>query len=240
MNGEQLINDIMRDTGKIQTLTTDTNYRAMALRWANRVKNYIGSRHPKWTWLEVNGNFDTVDNRMSYDIPSGVGTAPAMNKSGHKVISLRQKDSPAKLTYIHQSIFDALEPDPTQTTGNPTIYTFNANSLRLWPVPDAVYTMYLRYAKYMPDDFADNGTEHADLPKQWEWVVLAGMRELAFRYEPEWGDYKAEHIIFEDGVSKMIDDNNLTLDSDDVSKGHGENDTELIEPYRINLVDLGI
>ena len=211
--GDAFINEILYDVGKIQTVSTDTNFRVLALAWLNRTLSDIQSRQPHWRFLETSATFPTVASQMSYDLPTDI--------DGYKIFDLRQKDSDVKLTYIDQRRFDELEPDPTTSTGNPYVYTIFADSLRLWSVPSSIITMYIRYMKNI-DKLTDSGASDTDIPERFEQVVLDGAKIHAYRYEEGWGDVNSQVALYEAGIQKMITDNSHTNDDDGVSERHGD------------------
>ena len=204
----------------------------MALDWLNRTARKIAGSDPHWRFLEKTATFSTVASQMSYDLPSDI------DLSGNKIISLKQNESPTKLIYIDQRSFDSLEPDPTTSSGYPYWYTTYGKYLRLYPVPDSAITIYMRYIKTI-DNFADNSTEHADLPDKWQDVVLDGMKIHAFRYEPEWGNADNQMVVFEAGLKKMRDDNKITIDDDQVSWSHPFAPRQMQEAYHIDRTSVG-
>lgn len=210
MNGSSLINSLMYDVGKIQVKTTDTNYRLMALEWCKRVVKDIQSRQPHWDWLERTDTFSTTIDQLTYSLPDDI--------DGYRILSLKQTTSPTKLTFINQREFDYLEPKPTDSSGNPYIYTVWGNGIRLYPIPDAEITMIMRYLKNTtaPDD----GTTALDIPDKYEDIVLDGMKVPAFSYEPEWGNPVSQKVIYNSGIQRMIRDNSITIDNDGISKPH--------------------
>jgi hypothetical protein len=224
MTGQGFINSFMQDVGRIQVLTTDTNLRSLALDWLNRVIRYISGRSEHWTWLEKSATFSTVANQMTYDYPSDI------DLSGRKVFTIRQKDSPAKLIFINQRYLDELVPEPDTVTGNPLYYTMFASGIRLYPIPDAVYTMYIRYIKLITA-FSDSAASTSDIPAKWDDVVLDGMKMHGFRVFPEWGDANSQKNIFEAGIQTMIRDNDIELDNDYQSDSHSIPSPRLTEMY---------
>ena len=231
MNGQSIINSIMYKTGKIQVLTTDTNYRTMVLDWLNDVKDDISSRHPHWNWLEKTATFYTVADQMSYDRPGD------MDLSGIKIVSLKQTESPTKLFYVNQGRFDELQPKPTDSSGNPYLYTVYSDAIRLWPVPNDAIQMTLRYMKINADDFTD-GTDTSDIPEQYKKVILDGVLIDAFNYEPQWGNSDKARMAYEDGILRMMRDNDTALDDSSVSERHPSEPDYLATPH-FDRTDVG-
>ena len=214
MNGAGLVDAVMLDIGKIQTLTTDTNLRVIILNWVNRVCKDIYSRSPHWVWGEKTATFDTVADQLSYDLPSDI------DLSGRKVFDVRQKSTPVKLTYVDQRLFDTLEPDPTSASGFPTIYTLFAESIRLWPTPSEAIEMHIRYVINKPTAYTDAADSTSEIPTKYEETVLSGVRALAFKMFPSWGKSNQETQLFELKMQQMESDNKSELDNDNVSRRH--------------------
>jgi len=215
VDGKSYVDNLFYDIGKYQVLTADTALRVIALSWANRVIKDISGRHRHWTWLEKTSTFATVASQMTYDLPTDVDT------SGRKILSLKQYTTPTKLTYVNQRRLDELEPDPTTNEADPYLYTYWATAIRLYPVPSQAITMYLRYIKTI-SALTDSALSTTDIPAKWDDVVIDGMKKFAFSMFPEWGDTGKQFAIFENGIDKMIRDNNEELDAEATSETHGD------------------
>lgn len=209
-SGSAFIDQLMESVGKIQTKTTDTNYRIIATNWFNQVIRDISSREKRWKWLEKTSTFPTVESQLSYDLPSDI--------DGYNIFSLKQTETPITLKYIDQRRFDQLEPDPTETEADPEFYTVYASSLRLFPTPSQEITMTLRYLK-TATALADDD-ETLDIPEKWDSVLLDGAKVHAFNYEPEWGSPKTQIQLYEAGIARMLQDNSNIQDDDGVSETH--------------------
>lgn len=232
MNGQGIINSVMYDLMKIQTVSTDTNLRAMILDWLNRTIRNIAARHEQWTWLETSATFTTVANQLTYDLPSDC------DLSGRKIITLRQLETPQKLIYVNQQRMDEIEADPTDTTGNPELYTIFGAYIRLWPTPDAVYTIYERYIKTITA-YTDAADSTSDIPAKYEDVIVSGVLAHAYKIFKNAGDANAERLLFEAGVERMIQDNNSELDSDGTSYAHSLTPYQFRPPFPYNESGVG-
>ncbi len=231
MNGNTFIDEVMYSVGKIQTVSTDTNFRILATSWLNRVIKDIQTRQPRWRWLEKTATFPTVVNQMSYDLPSD------LQGGGDKIYDIRQKDSPVKLRYIDQGTLDLLEPDPGDSSGDPFHYTVFSDSLRLWPVPSSVMTMYIRYLKNITA-LADTATAN-EIPSQYDNVVIDGALVHAYRYEEGWGNPQTQIQLYEAGVARMIRDNAQVVGDDGVTLAHPYKRSTLKEPYTYDNTSVG-
>jgi len=212
MTGKSFIDNLFYDLNRYSLLTTDTNLRVISLAWANRVIKDISGRNQHWVWLEKTSTFPTVAAQMTYDLPTDI--------DGNKILSLKQETTPAKLIYINQRRLDELEADPTTSSGNPLYYTLWAGDVRLWPVPSAAITMYLRYLKVITE-LSDSASSTTDIPTKWDEVVLDGMKVHAFRMFPSWGDSLRQKAVYENGIILMKRDNDALIDEDGISEPHG-------------------
>jgi hypothetical protein len=231
MDGKTFIDNLFYDLGRYSLLTTDTTLRTVALSWANRVIKDISGRKT-WTFLEVTSTFPTIASTMTYDLPADC------DLSGRKVISLRQKESPQKLFYISQRFLDEVEPEPDTVTGNPLYYTIFAQQIRLYPVPNDAYTMYMRYIKTITA-LTDSALSTTEIPAKFDEVVLDGMKVHAFRMFPKWGDSNTAKALFEQGILKMISDDDAEIDASNVSGSHIIGANNLIPPYHADLTKVG-
>jgi len=232
MDGKSYIDNLFYDIGRYTLLTTDTNLRIIALAWANRVIKDISSRKPHWVWLEKTSSFPTVIDQVSYDLPTDI------DLSGRKVVSVRQTSTPAKLVYVSQHRMDELEADPTVSSGNPLFYTLWSSYIRLFPMPSAVITMYMRYIKTITP-LTDSAVSTTDIPDKFSEVVLDGMKVHAFRMFPKWGDSNAQKVIYEQGILRMIEDDNAEIDADNISGAHIPGNDGLIPPYHFDNTNVG-
>lgn len=232
MNGEEHINACLYDVGKIQTVSTDTNLRTIALNWLNRVIRHIASRDKQWTWLEKAVSFNTVEDVMSYSPMTD------LDLSGRKILSIRQKETPKKLIYIDQQYFDELEPKPDSRTGNPEFYTLWGQTIKLWPVPADVYTMYVRYIKTITA-FTDATASTSDIPEKFDDVIQDGMKIHAFRMFPKWGNSANQVLVFESGIRNMKIDNTEILDDDGYQYAHTIGKRELREAFPFDESSVG-
>ena len=213
MNGKDLIDSLMYDLDKFQNLTTDTDYRTMALDWINRIIDDIAAKQDQfhWRFLEATKTFSTVADQMSYDLPDDI--------DGYKILSLRDKTNDRKYTFIDQDDLDKNVPDPSESTGSPYLYTLWANALKLWPIPSSVFTAYLRYIKTMTT-LQDNTTVTSEIPDKWKNVVLSGAKELAYTFDKRFTEASLMAVKYANGVNDMKIDNEMIIDRLITAKSH--------------------
>jgi hypothetical protein len=232
MKGNEFIDSVMRRVGRSQVLTTDTTLRAIALEWLNTGVRDISGRHEHWTWLEKTASFPTVADQLSYDLPADI------DLSGRKVFSVKQEDSPAKLVYIDQNTFDALEPEPTSSSGYPYYYTLWSKAIRLYPMPSSVITMYMRYIKTVTS-LTDSATSETDIPSKHDNVVIDGALVYAFMLFPSFGNSQQQRAVYELGIKRMIQDNNIVIGDDGISFSHSIGSQRMKDPYSFDKLNVG-
>lgn len=139
---------------------------------------------------------------MTYDLPADI--------DGLKLYSLKRKDPEYKLNYIPQDQLDDSIPDPSVSSGHPTVYTLWSSYVRLWPIPASEITMYLRYIKKITN-FADDTTAN-EIPDKWEDVVLSGALVKAFRLDKRMNEMAFMQAEYDRGIERMQNDNEMIID----------------------------
>ena len=175
MTGEKFVDQLMYDTDRFQNLTTDTTYRTMALNWLNLAIKDLANEQVGYHWrdLEKTVEFPTVADQMSYDLPADIDT--------NKIYTVREKENDYKLNYIPQNDFDEAVPDSSVSSGIPRDYIVYAGVIRLYPVPDDAYTIYMRYIK-IPTELADDDNS-TDFSSKYDNVILNNALVRAFRFD---------------------------------------------------------
>lgn len=133
-----------------------THLNSMKL-WIDRAYDEVQcQRHFRET--RATTTFDTVVGTSSYSLPADF----------RSIYSLRDNTNNRKLVQYSPQRFDLLS---QSTSGLPTHYILLGSSLYLWPNPDSIISIQLRYRKILT--FATDGTSHA-LPLQWsDPIILA-------------------------------------------------------------------
>lgn len=216
MNGKLFLDEIIPASGFGDVLKneSDTDYRATALRWLNRVGKDITTRQNNWhwRWLEKTSTFPTVAAQSIYDLPTDIDT--------HKIFALHDRtNSERKYIYKDMDWFRENFPVPSDHAGNAIFYTFYANSIRLVPVPAAVYTIYMDYISTLTA-LTDEVSSTWEIPAKYDDIVLDGVMVKAYKFEPELGDWKAQQALYESGLQRMITENMTMIDHLPVSGSH--------------------
>lgn len=207
LTGSEILDIVVSSSsilGLADKSSSDTTYRATALKWLNLVMGDIANRQQTfhWRWLEKTATFDTVVDQMSYDLPSDI--------DGYKIFDVRQKTDDVKLKYVEQNVFDTFVPDPDTDSGNPTIYTLWADAIKLWPIPSSAITMHMRYLKQITALADDSAT--TEIPAKFNSVLIDGAMVYVYKFDPDLGKWDTQQQIYEAGIDKMIRDNAITID----------------------------
>ena len=214
MTGASFIDEVMRQTNRIQNLTTDTDYRSIVLGWLNRTLKDIQTRQVGYHWrcLEKTSYFETEESVMSYDFPDDI--------DGYKIISLHRKDPEFPIGYVDQAIFDEFVPDPEAAgEGYADYYTLWAKSLKLWPIPGSTaYNVYIRYIKNFTALADDDGV--TDLDSKWDDVVISGTLAKALLFDQRPQEMALFTQEYEMGLQRMEDDNSMIIDNIPVARSH--------------------
>ena len=122
----------------------------------------------RWPFFEVATTFDTVASQKDYTV-AAVGAS--VTNGLREIASLRTDNH--VLEYIGRDAGDVIYPLNSNTTGNPWYWSFWADSIRLYPTPSSVATVYIRgYAD--PAAFGAgvaDSTEPSDLPTPFHMVL---------------------------------------------------------------------
>ena len=122
----------------------------------------------RWPFFEVATTFDTVASQKDYT----VAVVGASVTNGLREIAAVKTDNHV-LEYIGRDDGDVIYPLNSNTTGNPWYWSFWADSIRLYPTPSSVATVYIRgYAD--PAAFGAgvaDSTEPSDLPTPFHMVL---------------------------------------------------------------------
>lgn len=204
MNGKQFL-DLLVGTSSSQGLTdknpSDANYRAFMLECLNLVAKDIQNRQQTWhwRWLEKTATAPTVADQIDYDLPTDIDT--------NKIIAVFDRTDDVAYKFIPHDLFVKLIPDPSNDSGGSRFYTFWANVIKLWPIPDSVWTFYLRYIQEITawaDSTADN-----EIPQKYDPVIIDGALAYAYKLDPDLGNETRQIQLYEAGVNRMIRDNSV-------------------------------
>ncbi len=186
--------------------STDTSYRALALKWLDLILKDISNRQInfQWRFLEVTDSFSTADGDFDYALAT-ILASPKLTIDTNKAIHVYDKTNDRTYKFVPYERFRRIIADETNNEGDPYIFSIWSEDLLLWPVPDAVVTAYIDYVRTIPDA-ADSATVLV-IPDKYKKVIIDGMLYYAFQLDKDLGDPILQTKIYEAGISRMIKEN---------------------------------
>jgi hypothetical protein len=187
--------------------STDTSYRALALIWLDLVLKDIQNRQDSfhWRFLEVIGTtFSTAVDDFDYALST---IAPSIDTQ--KVIHVYDKTNDRTYRYIPYERFKDIVADESNNEGVPYIFSIGGDNLLLWPRPSAIVTNYIDYVKVIGDAADDSVT--ILVPDKFKKVVIDGMMEFGFKFDPELGNAVNQNAIYESGIDRMRKENSQMI-----------------------------
>lgn len=203
MTGQQFLDFLCSKNGQIGMLDKnyqDTSYRAFMLDCLNLVLKDISTYQVGWHWrfLEKSATAPTVADQHTYDLPTDIDT--------HKIEALSDRTYDRKYIFVPYDRFSRMFPDPSVSTGSSIYWTLFANVIRLFPVPNTVWTMYIDYVKKITA-LTDSGSSNTDVPPKYDHIIIAGARAYAYGFDPDLGNEAQQIQIYKDGLDRMMSEN---------------------------------
>ena len=209
--GAEFLTDLLKLTDKS---SNDTGYRSLLLLWCNKILNDIANTQTShhWRFLEKTGTMQTAIDQHTYDLPSDIDT--------NKMFALYERTNDISLVFVPYWRFVEIVADPSNDSGQSVWWTFYAGTLRLYPVPSAVLTMYMDYIKNLTE-LADNGNS-TDVPEKYEGVIIDGVMAEAYKFDKELGDFTSQYQLYQQGLRRMVTDNSMMIAETTRSISHRE------------------
>lgn len=123
--------------------------------------------------------FVTVPHSALYAVPANFDAVRSLSIEDTNTF----EHSPLAQMDIH--VYESSYQNQTYAETVPTNYVRESNYLRLWPTPDAAYTVVLKYNAVLADIV--NGSDYPPLPQIWGEIIQFG---AAWRRFHELGDYQ--------------------------------------------------
>jgi len=162
------------------------------LNWAQR---RIANHYSFYDLQQLSENAETVADVKTYPLESGDSNLGLSRVASINSIRLIDAHNSKKLDFWHYRKFDQWYPRPENfTTGRPGIYTRWKNSLILFKIPDAVYSLYIRYGRHATSLTSDNQVSDFGEDKD-ELLVTAGVLQTYLALQ-EYGDAKVWYELF--------------------------------------------
>lgn len=117
---------------------------------------------------EQTANFSTVAGTRNYTVPSpfeALRQLSIQNPSNNEFTPLDRAD-----IYTHEMTRDS----DTDARGFPTRYLREKNAIRLYPVPDDVYSISIKYLTVLDDLDNITNVRNPNLPQSWHEIILYG------------------------------------------------------------------
>lgn len=125
---------------------------------------------------EVTATFDTVIGEARYEMPEPFDALRSLSITDPDSLKRRTIDKVSEFT--HENVYDG----DTDRRGAPSIYVRENCFARLYPVPDAAYTITIKYWTTLDDLDEDNPA----LPQAWHEIIYFGALWRAFIDQNDW------------------------------------------------------
>jgi hypothetical protein len=193
----EMVSEICDTVGKKTTATT-----AAGTLLGDRVVTYLNfaqrkiARHYSFYELQAEKtDAATVIDAKTYPLESGTNTLGLSRVASVNSIILDDSENSRKLDFWHYRKFDKFYPRPENySSGRPQIYTRWGNNLILFKIPDAVYTLKIRYGQYANDLVADSQVTDFGEDKD-QLILTAGILETYLALK-EYTDARAWYELF--------------------------------------------
>jgi hypothetical protein len=191
---------------KLNNLADETVDATKATSWINDVYKDVASRSD-WSWLQDSSNFSTVVGDNNYSVAANC----------MEIFQMRTKDR--QLTpQSRQWLFEKHPEYPEYTdegtvyTATPTDFVHFGGEVLLYPIPDAIESVYYMYKKTVSD--LSSGTDEPLIPEEFREVLALGaylkwtIADEADKYiidnaKAEF-EQKVQNMIFADNTRKNV------------------------------------
>lgn len=170
---------------------SDSNYRPVVKIWINEAQRDVCLRADLSTQFTTS-TITTTAGTQGYALPSNYAR-------------LGEKGNLSIPTY--DEILNELEDqddfdDTTPSSGKPTSYIIIGATLYLYPTPDAVYSLTLRYYK-LPADLVNN-TDEPEIPEQYHHLLEHYAQRKAYERESDRDMAQYHAGIYETEMAKLL------------------------------------
>jgi len=215
MTGAEFLNFLCGETGVIGITdrnVNDSSYRAFMLKCLNLTIKNIQTRQEQWhwKWLEKTVTTPTVSGQMDYDMPTDI--------DDYKIFSVFDRTNNRNYTFVPHDKFLRYVPNPSLNTGGSYIYTLWADTLKLYPVPDSAYTLFVKYISKITALVDDANT--IEIPEKYDPVIIDGALRYAYKFDPELGTETTQVALYEAGINQMEAENRTNINDLGVTESH--------------------
>lgn len=200
-----MTHDAVKDLVSKRLHDTSTAMKTAVGEWANEIMHKMLSFSETWSFMEGDGSFATTANDETYLIASQIGVSDL-----RRFLSLRIEAENRTLRPITIEQYEREYTDPTVESGLPRDYTVWANTLRLGPRPDAIYTVAFRYYKKQADISGATSPPWSTSPLSLEYdhIWVAGTAALGMQFNDD-GRSSQEWARFFSGMRRMLGDDQM-------------------------------
>ena len=163
--------------------------------------NLIIHSEKRWPFLETSTTFSTVADTKDYSLT----TAGADITNGLREINSLKTDDHV-LELIGSDDADIMYPLDTNTTGEPWFWSYWGDTVRLYPTPDAVYTIYLRgYRNAAPFGSGSGATDSTepDFPDPFDNVLSLYVIYRCYQQQEDGGMAQQYYVQFLGELSNL-------------------------------------
>ena len=178
------------------------------LNWAQKRVARFYNFHELNTLLETAA---TVADVKTYPMITGTNNLGLTNPKDISSIRLIDSENSRKLTRWSYRKFDKYFPYPTNySTGRPQIYARWGSNLEFFRIPNAAYTLYIRYPQWATD--FSTGDQTSDYENKDQLIMTAGILETYLALE----EYKDAEVYYARFLGQLRD----------AARGEGDTDWE--------------
>jgi hypothetical protein len=160
-------------------------YRDLVKRWLNQAQRRLVLESEIRTEEEAE-EITTIAGEATYTLPSLFA----------RFIDLFDSETHEPLGALDLRDYDALPP----SSGRPSSYTAISGNLSLYPTPDAVYSLTLRFWRLPEDMEADS--DYPEVPAAYQELLIAWAMKRAYQRENDWQEATSWEAQWEKGVLK--------------------------------------
>ena len=212
---DQLVTEICDTVGKsvsassVSSTTLQTRVQTYYLNWAQR---RIARAYDFYELDDKKTNAATVAEVKTYPLETGtnnLGLTRIKDIQSLILVDGTNTERSRKLERIHYRRFDKRYPRPENYSSNiPSLYVRQGNNIELFRIPDAVYTLVIRYSKW-PTPFT-TGSQVSDFDDKDELIITAGVLETYLALE----EYADAAVWTQRFIGKMKDEVESEADTD--------------------------
>lgn len=202
MTGQEFVNEVLDTIGKRADGITASgeSLETKALRYLNWGQKTILSYYAFPEFEQLKSNAATVDGVKRYPLETGTNNLGLTNVLDIASIRLIDSENSRTLVRWGQRKFDRHYPYPEKySEGRPSIYMVHGNYVEMFKIPDAAYTLYIRYIN-KPTDLTLVSTS-SSFDDRDKLVVTAGVYEF-YKALQEYKDVEVWKEILLDEIKR--------------------------------------